>query len=75
MKEELDVVEQARKIEVDSERKGGVGGEVDGELRGLVRKWKGASRAAAEELFGGVKDRVNRCIYHLLHISTLSCIP
>lgn len=63
MKEELDVVGQARKIEVDSEKKGGEGAEVDGELRELIRKWKGASRGAAEELFGGVRDRVNRCVY------------
>jgi Swi5-dependent recombination DNA repair protein 1 len=26
----------------------------------LIEKWKGASRQAAEELFGKVRDRVNR---------------
>lgn len=60
VKEELDVVEQARKIEAESEKKGG---DVDGELMVLIGKWKGASRGAAEEMFGGVKDRVNRCVW------------
>jgi len=36
------------------------GWEIDGELRELIGRWRGASRAAAEELFGGVRDRVNR---------------
>ena len=30
------------------------------ELEALIVKWKSASREAAEEIFGGVKDRVNR---------------
>lgn len=70
VKEELDQAEQARKIERDSakwskkrEEKGEMEGdeeEIDGELVVLLGKWKGASRMAAEELFGRVRDRVNR---------------
>ncbi|KAI9785966.1 MAG: hypothetical protein M1839_008232 [Geoglossum umbratile] len=48
---ELDTVEQARKIEMKEE---------DEELAGLIEKWKGAARAAAEEVFRKVSDRVNR---------------
>ncbi|KAL2059998.1 hypothetical protein VTL71DRAFT_9820 [Oculimacula yallundae] len=59
VKEELDTAEQARKIEKDSYKKDPEG-EIDGELRELCEKWKGASRLAAEELFGKVRDRVNR---------------
>ncbi|KAL5315076.1 hypothetical protein ACEPPN_017727 [Leptodophora sp. 'Broadleaf-Isolate-01'] len=59
VKEELDTAEQARKIEVDS-HKNDPEGEIDGELVELIDKWKGASRLAAEELFGKVRDRVNR---------------
>lgn len=59
IKEELDTAEQARKIEKDSQKKD-PDGEVDGELVELIEKWKGASRQAAEELFGKVRDRVNR---------------
>ncbi|KAG9242786.1 hypothetical protein BJ878DRAFT_154244 [Calycina marina] len=58
VKEELDQAEQARKIERDSEKNGCE--EIDGELVELCVKWKGASRQAAEELFGKVRDRVNR---------------
>jgi Swi5-dependent recombination DNA repair protein 1 len=57
LKEELDTAEQAKKIEAG---KRGADGEVDEELRLLVTKWKGASRMAAEEMFGRVRDRVNR---------------
>lgn len=32
----------------------------DSELAGLTAKWRTAAQAAAEELFGGVKDRVNK---------------
>ncbi|MCJ1339318.1 hypothetical protein MMC09_004607 [Bachmanniomyces sp. S44760] len=32
----------------------------DADLERLIAVWKGASRAAAEEIFGNVKDRVNR---------------
>ncbi|KAF4632481.1 hypothetical protein G7Y89_g5643 [Cudoniella acicularis] len=61
VREELDVAEQARKIEGESRRKRGDGsGEIDGELVVLIEKWKGASRLAAEEMFGKVRDRVNR---------------
>lgn len=35
---------------------------IDGELLELIEKWKQASRLAAEELFGGVRDRVNRYV-------------
>ncbi|CZT12108.1 uncharacterized protein RAG0_16060 [Rhynchosporium agropyri] len=59
VKEELDTAEQARKIEKDSYGKD-PDGEIDGELRDLCEKWRGASRLAAEELFGKVRDRVNR---------------
>ena len=59
VKEELDAAEQARKIETES-RKKDPDGEIDGELVELIGKWKGASRQAAEELFGKVRDRVNR---------------
>ncbi|EPE30822.1 hypothetical protein GLAREA_03789 [Glarea lozoyensis ATCC 20868] len=57
LKEDLDTAEQARKIEAG---KRGDDGEVDAELRVLVAKWKSASRMAAEEMFGRVRDRVNR---------------
>ncbi|CAD6441704.1 86c5d4da-5f0e-4344-8372-ee42a361a332 [Sclerotinia trifoliorum] len=61
VKEELDMAEQAKKIERDSKAKDKDGnGEIDGELIELCEKWKGASRLAAEELFGKVRDRVNR---------------
>jgi Swi5-dependent recombination DNA repair protein 1 len=59
LKEELDTAEQARRIEVNSEKKN-AGGAVDGELSLLILKWRAASRQAAEELFTGVRDRVNR---------------
>lgn len=61
VKEELDTAEQARKIEAESHKKDPHGG-VDGELVELIVKWKGASRLAAEELFGKVRDRVNRYV-------------
>ena len=53
------MIQQAGKIEKDS-LKDNDKGEVDGELRALAVKWKTASRMAADELFGVVKDRVNR---------------
>ncbi|KAE9368477.1 hypothetical protein N431DRAFT_414913 [Stipitochalara longipes BDJ] len=59
LKEELDTAEQARKIEAESVKKD-ADGEIDDELVELIRKWKAASRQAAEELFGKVRDRVNR---------------
>ena len=59
VKEELDTAEQARKIEAESAKKD-PDGEIDGELVELIAKWKAASRQAAEELFGKVRDRVNR---------------
>jgi hypothetical protein len=61
VKEELETAEQARKIERES-RKKDPDGEVDWELVVLIEKWKGASRLAAEELFGKVRDRVNRYV-------------
>jgi Swi5-dependent recombination DNA repair protein 1 len=51
LKSELDTVEQAEKIETK---------EKDEELAGLIEKWKGAARTAAEEVFERVNDRVNR---------------
>lgn len=59
MKEELHVIQQARKIEKDSSKEDEKG-EIDGELKALAVKWKMATRMAADELFGVVKDRVNR---------------
>ncbi|EKD12108.1 uncharacterized protein L3040_007396 [Drepanopeziza brunnea f. sp. 'multigermtubi'] len=59
VKEALETAEQARKIEAESEKKDPEG-EIDAELVELIEKWKGASRLAAEELFGKVRDRVNR---------------
>ncbi|KAI9817157.1 MAG: hypothetical protein M1827_001269 [Pycnora praestabilis] len=47
----LETLEQARRIETSNE---------DSELVELIQKWKGASREAAEEMFAGVRDRVNR---------------
>jgi len=58
VREALEMAEQARKIERDSKKKGHV--VVDAELIELAGKWKVASRQAAEELFGKVRDRVNR---------------
>lgn len=68
VKEGLDVAEQARKIEAESRRKKSAVGEVeaeieiDGELVELIGRWTAASRQAAEELFGQVRDKVNRFV-------------
>jgi Swi5-dependent recombination DNA repair protein 1 len=62
VKEELDTAEQARKIEAESAKKD-PSGEIDGELVELIEKWKAASRQAAEELFGKIRDRVNRLVF------------
>ena len=59
LKEELDTAQQAKKIE-DNSRKKIPEGDIDAELVELTTKWKAASRQAAEELFGQVRDRVNR---------------
>jgi len=59
LKEELETAEQARKIERESKKKK-PDGEIDGELVELIQKWTSASRLAAEEMFGNVRDRVNR---------------
>jgi len=59
LKEELDTAQQAKKIE-ESSRKKTPDGDIDAELVELTTKWKAASRQAAEELFGQVRDRVNR---------------
>ncbi|KAK4241576.1 hypothetical protein C8A03DRAFT_41059 [Achaetomium macrosporum] len=53
----LDLVRQARRIEQASFAKR-PGEPVDAELRELVEKWKRASRLAAEDLFGLIKERV-----------------
>lgn len=66
LKEELDTAEQARKIERETKD-----GEVDGELKVLIEKWRGASREAAEEMFGKVRDRVNRYFLILLRLLLL----
>ncbi|RDW87722.1 hypothetical protein BP5796_03416 [Coleophoma crateriformis] len=67
LKEELDRAEQARKIECESRKYENVLEDgpqkdfvIDAELRNLVVKWRNASRSAAEEMFGGARDRVNR---------------
>jgi len=36
--------------------------EIDGELLDLIEKWRAASQQAAEELFGKVRDRVNKWV-------------
>lgn len=54
----LDLVRQAREIEAASERKR-PGEPVGQELRDLVAKWRAAGRAAADELFETVKERVD----------------
>jgi Swi5-dependent recombination DNA repair protein 1 len=59
LQEELNIAEQARKIEVGPTKEY-PDGEVDGELLELIRKWREASRQAADELFTIVRDRVNR---------------
>jgi hypothetical protein len=59
LSDELEAVEQARRIESESERRN-PGREIDSELVELTRKWKEASRKAADELFTIVHDRVNR---------------
>ncbi|KAL1952932.1 hypothetical protein VTO42DRAFT_3935 [Malbranchea cinnamomea] len=51
LRRELDTVSQALKIEQSGQ---------DEELKVLIDKWRGASREAAEELFVGARDRVNR---------------
>ncbi len=61
-KEDVDTIQQARKIEKDSKSVDDGKGEVDGELKVLTVKWRQASRIAADELFGIVKDRVNRWV-------------
>jgi hypothetical protein len=59
MEAELEVVEQAVRIQRESRAKR-PGEEIDAELKELVGKWKGASRMAAEELFELIKGRVER---------------
>lgn len=51
LKQDLDTARQALKIE---EKKKGE------ELEGLIGKWKGAGRLAAEELYVGARQRVDR---------------
>lgn len=55
----LDLVRQAREIEVASERCRPQE-PVDQELRDLVVKWRAAGRVAAEELFETVRERVDK---------------
>jgi Swi5-dependent recombination DNA repair protein 1 len=47
----LDTATQALKLETS---------DTDAELEALVRKWRGASREAAEEVYRDVRERVNR---------------
>lgn len=72
VREQLDMAEQARKIERESKKKGGM--VVDAELIELAEKWKMASRQAAEELFGKVRDRVNRYVILYLKVNWGICI-
>jgi hypothetical protein len=51
LKQSLDTAQQAFKIQSSN---------TDAELETLIRKWRLVSREAAEELFAGAKDRVNR---------------
>lgn len=51
LRQSLDIAQQALKIESSH---------TDAELELLISKWKLASREAAEEIFRGAKDRVNR---------------
>jgi Swi5-dependent recombination DNA repair protein 1 len=58
--QELELVRQARRIEAASSEEGeGEGGNNDAGLGAMVARWKGASRLAAEELFGLVRGRVD----------------
>lgn len=66
----LEMVRQARRIEVASRRER-PGEPVDQELRDLVIKWKGASRMAAEELFEIVRERVAKYVFSLFLHSAL----
>jgi Swi5-dependent recombination DNA repair protein 1 len=47
----LDTAQQAVKISTSA---------IDAELESLIHKWRTASREAAEELFRGARDRVNK---------------
>lgn len=47
----MDTYTQALKIEESGK---------DAELEGLIKKWRVVSKDAAEEVFGSVRDRVNR---------------
>jgi Swi5-dependent recombination DNA repair protein 1 len=51
LRHDLDTTRQALRIESS---------ETDAELEALIVKWRRASRDAAEEVFKGAKDRVNR---------------
>jgi Swi5-dependent recombination DNA repair protein 1 len=57
--EEGEVVRQAERIRMESEGKR-PGEEIDVELKELCKKWKAASRLAAEEVFEVVKERVTK---------------
>ncbi len=58
LRHDKELVEQAEGIRRESEKKR-PGEEVDIELKELIEKWKGASRLAADEVFGFVKERVS----------------
>lgn len=51
VKNDIDTLRQASKISTSN---------TDADLEALIQKWKAASQTAAEELFGTVKERVNR---------------
>jgi len=58
LRHDEDLRRQAERIVAESERRR-PGGPPDAELVALIAKWKGASRAAADEVFGFVKGRVD----------------
>ena len=51
LRQSLDTAQQASKLQASNQ---------DAELEGVIRKWRFASREAAEEVFRGAKERVNR---------------
>lgn len=58
VKEQLETAEQARKIEQVS--RVNFNEQLDGDLKGLIEKWRHISQQACEELFGGVRQKIDR---------------
>jgi hypothetical protein len=57
---ELNTVQQAARIEQSQQKNGGEEGNVDDNLVVLERRWKVASRQAAQAIYGGMNDKINR---------------